>query len=197
MPDEVTPLARRLAGAPAPLGPTDAFVRARRRFLDGQRIDMQALADDLGISRATLFRWVGNRDQLIAEILWSMAEPTLQSIVESTPGVGAERLATIMGRFCRALIDNQAFRAYLAREPEHGLRMVTRKTSPVQRRLCQAVEDLLTVEVEAGRLVPPLDVPDLAYVVVRLAETFTYTNLITGEPPSPEKAQAAVAALLR
>jgi hypothetical protein len=140
---------------------------------------------------------VGNRDQLLAEVLWSLAEPTLQRIVDTEPGSGAERLAGIMGRFCEALVENRAFRTYLAREPEHGLRMVTRNSSPIQRRLCTAVEQLLTEETEAGNVVPPLEIPDLAYVVVRLAETFTYTNLITGEPPSPEKAAAAVAALLR
>ncbi|WP_331911611.1 hypothetical protein [Streptomyces sp.] len=28
----------------------------------------------LGISRAAPFRWVGNRDQLIAEVIWSLTE---------------------------------------------------------------------------------------------------------------------------
>jgi AcrR family transcriptional regulator len=192
-----TPLARQLAGAPAAPGPKDAFVLARRRFLAGQRIDMQAIADELGVSRATVFRWVGNRDQLIGEILWSIAAPTLRHIVESTPGSGGKRVASIMGTFCRVVVDNESFRAYLAKEPEAALKIITRNASTVQPRLVRSLERLLAQEVEDGALDPPLPLPDLAYVIVRIVETFTYNDLITGEPPSPEKAEAAVAALLR
>lgn len=191
-----TRLARQLSSGTATPGPIDAFKLARRQFLEGRRVEMQPLAAELGVSRATLFRWVGNRDQLHAEILWSLAEPTLRRIIDEATGTGALRVGRVVGAFCRALVENTAFRTYLAREPELALRIVTRNASPVQRRFCDEVEALLADEVAAGHLDPPLAVDDLAYVVVRLSETFTYTNLITGEPPSPEKAEAAVVALL-
>src|SRR5262245_27507707 len=57
--------------------PADALRAARRRFLRGQRLDMNELARDLGIGRATLYRWVGGRDQLLGEALWSLAEQGL------------------------------------------------------------------------------------------------------------------------
>jgi len=47
----------------------------------------------------------------------------------------------------------------------------------------------------AGRLVPPLPVPDLAYLLVRIGESFVYTDVITGDAPDAEKAHAAVTAL--
>ena len=192
-----TPLARHLAGAPPRPSARDAFERARRWFLAGQRIDMQLLADEIGVNRATLYRWVGNRDQFLAEILWSLGEPTLQNIVESTPGAGGDRISRIVGRLCQTLVDSEPLRAYLTREPESALRLITRSASPVQRRFRDAIEALLAHEVAAGNLHLPLELADLAYVITRIAESFIYTDLITGEPPAPEKAEVTIATLLR
>ena len=41
-------------GRPARAGPLDAFKLARRRWQAGQRIDMSALARELGVNRMTL-----------------------------------------------------------------------------------------------------------------------------------------------
>src|ERR1039458_8783129 len=72
-----TPLRRQLARATA-ARPTalDAFRHARRTFLGKNRVDMQALARTLNVDRATLYRWVGSREQLLTEILWSLIEHT-------------------------------------------------------------------------------------------------------------------------
>ena len=81
-----TPLARHLAGAPPRPSARDAFERARRWFLAGQRIDMQLLADEIGVNRATLYRWVGNRDQFLAELLWSGYLPDRRVAWRTMPG---------------------------------------------------------------------------------------------------------------
>jgi len=47
-----------------------------------------------------------------------------------------------------------------------------------------------------GGLTHPLGSDDLAYLVVRIIESFVYTDLITGDPPDATKVRAAVAALL-
>ena len=46
--------------------------RARRRFQAAERIDMSALAEELGVNRVTLYRWVGSRDRLLVEVIWSL-----------------------------------------------------------------------------------------------------------------------------
>ena len=56
------------------------FRLARRTFLAGERIDMQTLARSLGVDRATLYRWVGSRERLLTEILWSLIEPTVTAL---------------------------------------------------------------------------------------------------------------------
>ena len=47
----------------------DAIALARDRFLGGERVEMGALAAELGIGRTTLYRWVGEREDLIEEVL--------------------------------------------------------------------------------------------------------------------------------
>src|ERR1700760_251534 len=53
----------------------DAFRVARRWFMAGRRIEMQELAAELGVNRATLFRWVGGRDDLAGEIVAAAGDP--------------------------------------------------------------------------------------------------------------------------
>ena len=38
---------------------SDATRLARRRWLDGQRVDMSAMAAELDVNRVTLYRWLG------------------------------------------------------------------------------------------------------------------------------------------
>src|ERR1700709_2558801 len=80
-----------------------AFSVARRWFLDGRRVDVGELATELEISRATVFRWVGNRDQLLGEILWSMTEDVFNARSRAARGTGAERIADVVGEFVRTV----------------------------------------------------------------------------------------------
>ena len=193
-----TALARQLS-SDTPGRPTalDAFNAARRKFIAGERIEMQALAEEIGTSRVTLHRWVGSRDLLLGEILWSLTEPTLEGARKATRKRGGAGIAEAWGRFLRTVNDAAFMRSFLEREPEIALRVLTTKNSPLQARLAGAVSEMIEAEVEAGRLKPPMEVHDLAYVIVRLGESFVYADIITGSKPEPEKAERATAALLR
>lgn len=157
---------------------------------------MQALALRLGVDRTTLFRWVGNRDQLLGDVMWSLAEPTFQAAQERMTHTGALGVAEVLGHFAQDLIDAPSLGAFLRREPERALRLLTTKASVLQRKVVGCVEQLLQQEVDRGNLSHALVVHDLAYLVVRIAETFIYTDLITDEPPDACKAETAIAAVL-
>jgi AcrR family transcriptional regulator len=174
-----------------------AFRTARRWFLAGRRFEMRELAVELGVNRVTLFRWVGSRDELLAEILWSLADPTLAAVRADAVGSGGQRVAAILGSFAERLVDAEYFRDFLRREPERALRILTTGTSPVQSRVVSAVEEILAEEVGGGRLTPPLPLADLSYVTVRIVESFVYADVITGGRPDASKVEQAVAALLR
>lgn len=197
LPSAPTPLARQLNGdLPTSKSPRDAFDLAKQAYRAGQRIDMQSLATDLGVSRATLFRWVGNRDQLTAEVLWFYAEHAWSAAVAAAAGSGVRRVVEIVEGFSALLIGDEAFRSYLSREPEAALRLLTTRASVIQQRMIQVATRELQDEVDAGHLDPPMEVADLAYVIVRLTESFVYADLITGDAPDTTKAVAAVGVLL-
>jgi AcrR family transcriptional regulator len=193
-----TVLSRRLHGIDAVSRPDPmaAFNLARQAFLAGNRIDMQRLAADLGVDRATLFRWVGNRDQLLCEVIWSVAEPTWRHAVAEAKGVGAARVVDAMTRFINDVIASQPFRTYLRRERERALRLLTTKATGFQQRIVDAFEGLLVQEQQTNGVRLPLPAHDLAYVITRIGESFIYSDLIVNETPDATKAAAAIGALL-
>lgn len=181
--------------APRP-DPGRAYAIAREWFLDGRRIDMRELAAEAQVSRATLFRWVGNRDQLLGEILWSLAEPVFDRRYRARDESGGELIARTVGEFAGTVNADEAFRGFLRVEPERALRVLTTKAGGVQQRTIAKLAEVITEQVDLGELTPPLPVSDLAYLVVRIAESFIYTDIITGGRPDADKAREAVAVLL-
>jgi AcrR family transcriptional regulator len=176
--------------------PVDAFNAARRTFLRGERVDMGVLAADLGVSRATLYRWVGDRDQLLGEVMWSVASIGLDQARADAAGDGVEWLLDIYWKFGDLIIAFDPVRRFVENEPECALRVMTSKHSPHQKRVVEYWRDLL-LEAERERgLVPKLDADTMAYVLIRIAESFLWSDLITGEPSDRAKAQEVARALL-
>lgn len=176
-----------------------AYTLARRRLLAGQRIDMQQLAAALGVDRSTLFRWVGSRDQLTSQILHDIGQRTLAAVLGRARDrrlTGAQLIAETLGGFADELITAPFFRTYLRREPERALRLLTTNAGFVQREMITTVTQLLTDEVDPGALSYPMPLEDLAYLVIRIGESFIYTDLITGGSPDSGKARTALLALL-
>ena len=98
----------------------------------------------LGVDRTSLFRWVGNRDALLSEVLWSLAIPTLvQAEHASAELSGGDRIAGILTHFVDDLITADYFRQFLRREPARALRLLTTKESPIQRRYVATAEWLV------------------------------------------------------
>lgn len=174
----------------------DAFILARKKFLAGERVEMKTMAAELGVDRTTLFRWVGNRDELLGEVLCSAAEPTWSKALAGMRSSGAEGVVQVLGDYVHALIESPSLRAFLQAEPERALRLLTTRAGVLQREVVGYVEALLKQEEDRGNLSHPLAVHDLAYLIIRIAESFIYTDLIAGEEPDAEKARTAVAALL-
>jgi AcrR family transcriptional regulator len=175
----------------------DALRLGRHAFLAGHRVDMSAIAHELAINRVTLYRWIGSRDRLLVEVLWSLADRAITAADQSTSARGAERIVQITARFIDNVIANPGMQAWLAEEGEHAMRLLTRHETDFQPRLIHAIERLLTEETNAGRLDLPADLHDLAYVIVRLIESYTYLDLITGEDPQTHSAEPILRMLLR
>jgi Tetracyclin repressor-like, C-terminal domain len=180
----------------------DAFRLARRTFLAGDRVDMQTLARTLHVDRVTVYRWVGSREQLLTEILWSLIEPTIANLREEhcRPGpaaqIGPSPAAAVVTGTVRAVIANQGMQRFIDREGDLALRLLTTKASGFEARLVALIADLVRQEAEAGRLTAVIPADDLPYVLVRIMESYVYLGLITGEHPDPDRAARVINALL-
>jgi AcrR family transcriptional regulator len=175
----------------------DAFKLARRKWQRAERIDMSALAKELGVNRVTLYRWVGSREQLLVEVIWSLAERTLENLDARTRQAGAERAVQAASGFVDAVISNRGMQYWLAEEGESAMRLLTLRDPGYQARLIGWHERLLDEETEAGRLDLAADLHEVAYVIVRLIESYVYLDLITGERPQPRRAEPILRMLLR
>jgi AcrR family transcriptional regulator len=193
-----TALERALAGEaePARATPLDALRAARRMWLAEQRIDMGALATELGISRATLYNWVGDRERLTAEVVWSIAERTIEHGREQANGTGPEFISDVIAQYLEGLAHYEPTRRFIERDPEFALRVLTSSQTPFQGRLIGAVRGLIEEQVGGAGYEPPLDPETLASVLVRIGESFIFNDLITGSDPDLEKAVQASRVLL-
>ena len=177
--------------------PAPVFEAALRAFLAQRRLDMQALAADVGISRATLYRRVGDRDRLLGAVIWYLTRHAIARAVDGTDELkGAERILAVVERFMRDVQSQPALRRLLDAEPEAALRILTSKRGPVQRGVIGVVQRLLEEERERGALEPRMEATTLAYVIVRIGESFLYADVIAAADPDVDQAVDVIGQLL-
>jgi AcrR family transcriptional regulator len=202
MASKKTPLAMALSdyvpsGRPTPLM---AFKLARRRWLEGKRLNLSALAEELGVGRATLMRWVGNRELLLGEILWSLYKRIFENAKENARAhedlQGVEYLVRIYEDINRVLISAEPLKQFLRQDPQFGLQVLTSNVSRLQERLIKVWTELFQEEIAAGSIAPSMDPEDLAYFIVRIGEGAVYSDLICGREPVLQPASMAFRLLL-
>ena len=177
--------------------PAGAFRAARRTFLSGERLDMRSLAGELHISRATLYRWCGDREQLLSDVLWSLSHQIFERAKQDhAPRAGAERVLAVFRQHVGTLVRAQPLQAFLQQETHAALRLLTSEQGSVQRRTVGDLAGLLREEEEAGALRPRADVDSLAYAIVRMTEGFIYHDTVVGAEPDVERAASIVSLLL-
>lgn len=197
-----TPLAATLerGGTREPATPMSAFHLARRYWMEGRKLNLSALAAELGVSRATLMRWVGNRELLMGEILWSMVRTTMSTIAEHARKrhglTGVEYLAYVYHNFGRALVAFPALRRFLDQDPRFAMQVLTSASSGLSDRTVSLWEEMIREELDAGRINPQMDIHSLASFSIRIGESAIYSNLICGHPPELKSAETALRLLL-
>lgn len=183
--------------APPAAIPAAVFEAALRRVGDLQRLDMSALAAELGVGRATLYRWVGSRDALLGEVFWWRARRSHARAARASAGLtGRDRILTSLQTFLTSAQSDTALHRFLATEPEVALRVLTSQAARVQAGSIAVIERLLAEEADAGRLALVIDRSTLAYVIVRICESFLYADVIAGREGDIDQAIAVVGQLL-
>jgi len=166
------------------------------RYLRGQRVDVQAIAAELGLGRATVYRWFGSREGLIGEVLTRAADPLLDAARQSANGRGGEALLDTFDRFNRSLADAPALRRFVEQERDAAVRIITSGTGNVQRHIVARIRDVIEDEVRAGAYEPPVETATLAYAIVRLAEAFLFNDAAAGMRGDVDRLRDVEAAIL-
>lgn len=185
--------------------PEDLVRLAARKLARGERLDLGALAAEAGISRATLFRRVGNREDLLGDALWRMSERTLARAVrrwEQAEGPvvrttdGRLRCLTVMGWYRSDVATASGLRVLLDNEPTTAIRVLTDPHGRVQPRVIAAYRELLARDVADGGFTPVVDLDSLSFALVRLGESFLYSDVVAAGKPNLEAAAKLLGVLV-
>ncbi len=198
MTNNSTPLSR-AANAPESArraSPVDALELACKKWLGGERIEIGALALDLGVSKATLFRWIGNRDKLIGEVIWSQAKLALHYVDSQITATGVDYVAQYSYGIMRIIAEFEPLQNFLRSDTERAINIITGSDSIVHERFVAEVKARLETQQAAGHIRLKLEAKDLAFLIVRLAEAVLYRNDPQDSTPQLELMRDAVRFLL-
>jgi len=179
---------------------SDRIVATAAQWIyDGRRLDMRRLADELGVSRVTLFRRIGSREELLSQALWLLSQRMLD-IVEARweaerPEGELHTPGTI--RHINAIVSQDAgLRRLLDDEPALTMRVLTDPRGRVQGGMVAFVEELLRRDVAEFGLITLIEPGALAYALVRLGESFLYADVLAARKPDVATANRLQQALI-
>jgi AcrR family transcriptional regulator len=167
-------------GRPPAASQNDVLALALHRYLHGERVDVQAIAAELGLGRTTIYRWFGSREALIGEVLIRAAEPLLEDARAGAPGRGGPALLETFDRANRSLAAAPALRQFLENERGAALRILTSSAGVVQPYMVARVTAWIEDEIRVGTYDTPIEPATLAYAIVRLDEDFLYNDAAAG-----------------
>jgi AcrR family transcriptional regulator len=169
---------------------------ATRQYLAGQSLDMSALAAELGIGRSTLYRIVGNREDLLGTLLAQATERTFRRATTGTTAEGGlAYVVEVLDRFMHAVTGARPLRMLSEREPLLFMRLVL-LPGQVEQTAGRLIGDLLATEVAAGRLELPLPPAVCGDAIVRMCDPHVYAHVLGRGEPEIDAALELIAALL-
>jgi AcrR family transcriptional regulator len=176
------------AAAPAPRfrrpTPADAVDVARELLDESERVDIQAVARRLGVSRATVHRWFGTRDQLLSALFDHLAVEFTRAAESAARGAGDDRVFDFVRRIAEASSGYAPLRLAAEREPALVLRLVLAEDGPVHGQVAAAV----------ARLLAATRTPQEMRRIAETVETFTaatvalhWATIAAGGDPDPRR----------
>jgi hypothetical protein len=102
----------------------------------------------------------------------------------------------VVHHFLHDVTEQTALRRLLQEEPEASLRILTSKRGVVQQRVIDTVERLLAEEQSHAHWPPTLDRATMAYIIVRIGESFLYADVIADNQPDVDRAVEVIAQLM-
>jgi AcrR family transcriptional regulator len=173
--------------------PQDALDVASATFQSGERLDMGTLAAQLDISRATLYRWFGSRDQLIERLLVQLAREFGGAARANTEGKGDERVVDFARRLMTSTVEYGPLRTFVEREPQLALRLLISARGAVH---ASVLEELVAAVAETHSLEEATALERHLSMVTQVGATLQWATLAVGDEPQMERAVEIVRGLL-
>ncbi|MBI5895717.1 MAG: TetR family transcriptional regulator [Desulfobacterales bacterium] len=195
--DNKTPLAMAIANhSRPPATPIEVFKLARKTWLQGKRVSIGDLAKEVGVSRGTLYRWVGSKELLLDEIFWSLIKPAFENAVAETPGHGVEHVVAVHRRFMIDMLSFLPLQKFIADDPNYSLRVLTDLSSGVSERMVKLTAEHLRSQELNGYLRLHSTPEKLAEIFILANTAIIYSDAISGRSPAIEKACSLIQMLL-
>ncbi|TNM38517.1 TetR/AcrR family transcriptional regulator [Nocardioides albidus] len=158
---------------------------ARRLFVANERVDMQTLALALGVGRSTLYRWVGDRESLLGDVLARFSDDTWELARREGQGEGVERYLDITRRYMDYAASFEPLRSFAQREPGVALKVLMAPdgavADSVRRGMAGALRASLGDEADA--------LPDeLVEIMAQAGTALQWSPIIIGDEPATERA---------
>ena len=190
-------------GETATSGPDHAVALATAHFMALERVDMGALAREAGVGRVTLYRWFGDRESLLARVMWSLSRQCLRWLAAQSEPTLDHTLGSVRA-FMEVTRAYPPLRHFMDAEPAVALRAMLEPTSPLVAALTDWAEERLTKAGFGAELAgtsglgpsgPGAD--ELADVLVSVTSTYCWARVIAGGEADIDGAMRAVRVLLR
>jgi AcrR family transcriptional regulator len=173
--------------------PQDALDVSRATFERGERLDMGTLATQLDVSRATLYRWFGSREQLIERLLVELARDFAAAARADSEGDGDERVVDFARRLMNTTVQYGPVRTFVEREPQLALRLLISARSAVH---ASVVEELSEAVAETSSRAEADALEGQLNLVAQVGATLQWASLAVGDEPQIERAVEIVRGLL-
>jgi AcrR family transcriptional regulator len=170
-----------------------ALELATATHLAGRRVDMGTLARELGVARATLYRWFGTREALMEEVLLRRARAYVELARQQSSARGDERLVQIFDAMLDASRTALPVRLFIEREPALALRILAGERGRLHRFFVEeALRDLAEVrgEEQAHALETRVE------ATVQLITTLVWVAIAIGDEPPAERIELLIGELL-
>jgi AcrR family transcriptional regulator len=192
-----TPLSLALADqARSQVTPLDAFKLGRKLYLEGRHISIGEMAKKLGVSRGTLYRWVGSKELLLAEIFWSMLKKAFQCAVQESPGCGIDHIVEVHRNFMSRILSFPPLQQFIQQDGTYALRILTDLSSGITQRVIAAAAEHLRDQEAKGCIRLSLPAEQVAEIFIPANQAVIYSDAISGRSPAIEKACSLIRMLL-
>ncbi|MBL7254110.1 QsdR family transcriptional regulator [Paractinoplanes lichenicola] len=160
----------------------------REHFLQRSTLDMAALAGEMAISRATLYRVAGSRDALLDDVLCELTEAMFLQARAAREHHGFDGVVEVSRHFGEQL-RSPVLERFLRLEPEAASRVLFTPAGGVHRRA-------VAIQAEIFREAGLTNIDHLAYLYVRMVGAFLYAEFFTGRHADFDELVPALRALL-